>query len=382
MGDYTSPLLSRYGVFAAEGPDAGVAAHYGNPLLEQRHLVRGSKKFVAVDFSQLGIVKVAGPDRLSWLTTLSSQVLTNLGEGQSLELLFLSAQGRIEYAPLAVDHGGAVYLLVEHDQAEPLTDYLLRMKFMLRVEISNESQNLAALGSYEDPRTSSLAPQLLKDALVLEDPWHSPAEGGTSYASIEPRLHPGTDYRWFYSLVERQSLLELAEDLELAGSWAALALRIEAWRPRLGYEGDYKSIPHELDYLRTAVHLAKGCYKGQETVARVHNLGHPPRRLVFLDLDGSEHTLPRPGSAVLVGEKKVGTVTSSALHHEAGPIALAVLKRSVAADAQLRVQDGGEAAEDGSSSPVIEYAAAQTEIVSPEAGQAAGRRSMGDFLRR
>lgn len=381
MPNYQSPLLTKYGVFAADGADAGVAAHYGNPLVEQRHLVRGSDKFVAVDFSQLGIVGVAGEDRFSWLTTISSQVLTNLGEGQSIEFLLLSPQGRIEYAPLAVEHRGTIYLLVEHEQAEPLTEYLNKMKFMLRVEINNESDRLAALGSYADPRTADNAPEILKNAIVIEDPWSQPAEGGTSYTAIEARLHPGTDYRWFYSLVSRESLEELGENIELAGAWAAAALRIEAWRPRLGFEGDAKSIPHELDYLRTAVHLNKGCYKGQETVARVHNLGHPPRRLTFLDLDGSEHTLPRAGATVTANGKKVGFISSVAQHFEAGSIALAVLKRSTALDAELRVLDGGETDEDGNTSPVIEYAAAQTEIVSPEAGQAAGRRNMNDFFR-
>ena len=81
----------------------------------------------------------------------------------------------------------------------------------------------------------------------------------------------------------------------LAGTWALEALRVEAWRPRLGLETDHRTIPHEVDWLRTAVHLAKGCYRGQETVARVHNLGRPPRRLVMLHLDGCGHSLPGAG---------------------------------------------------------------------------------------
>ena len=125
---------------------------------------------------------------------------------------------------------------------------------------------------------------------------------------------------------------------------------------------DDKTIPHELDLIRTAVHLAKGCYKGQETIARVHNLGHPPRRLVFLQLDGSQHTLPAAGSPVKLGERVVGRVTSVAQHYEMGAIALAVIKRSVDPDEQLTVDDEGEL-----------YAAAQELVVSPDAGQAVGR---------
>jgi hypothetical protein len=121
----------------------------------------------------------------------------------------------------------------------------------------------------------------------------------------------------------------------LAGTWASEAARVAAWRPRLGLETDHRTIPHELDWLRTAVHLQKGCYRGQETVARVHNLGRPPRRLVFLHLDGSEHTLPAHGDPVVHGERQVGFVTTPARHHELGPVALALVKRNVPVDATL-----------------------------------------------
>ena len=140
--------------------------------------------------------------------------------------------------------------------------------------------------------------------------------------------------------------------VEPAGMMAYEALRIEALRPRLGKETDHRTIPHELDLLRTAVHLHKGCYRGQETVARVHNLGRPPRRLVFLHLDGSGHVLPEPGTDVMApgNPRPVGQLTSVARHHEDGPIALALVKRSTPADVDLQVGD---------------VAAAQTVIVEP-----------------
>ena len=374
---YTSPWLTSHGVFPAEGIDAGVAAHYGEPLKEQRRLALGAEKFVVADYSHLGVVTVAGPDRHSWLTTISSQVLTGMTAGDSREFLLLSPQGRIEYAPLAVDDGERLWLIVEPGQASPLVDYLNSMKFLLRVEIEDVSDRYAVLCSTEDPRTADQAPAELASAVVWEDPWRHICPGGLSYAA-DADDHPGQDFRRFFSIVDRAALPGLAEQVSLAGIWAAEALRVEAWRPRFGREVDEKSIPHELDLMRTAVHLNKGCYKGQETIARVHNLGHPPRRIVFLDLDGSEHTLPPAGSLVYAGTKKVGTVTSSAQHWEAGPIALAVIKRSVDPQAQLRVV---EPSQDEDSQPA-EYAAAQTVIVSPDAGQVAGRRTMGDFLRR
>jgi hypothetical protein len=157
--------------------------------------------------------------------------------------------------------------------------------------------------------------------------------------------HPGRERPWRELLVPRAALADAVATTPLAGTWAAEALRVAAWRPRLGFESDHRTIPHEVDWLRTAVHLQKGCYRGQETVARVHNLGRPPRRLVFLHLDGSEHRLPTHGAAVVHGERQVGFVTTAARHHELGPVALALVKRSTPVDAVLTV-DGLAAAQE------------------------------------
>src|SRR5699024_12635658 len=139
--------------------------------------------------------------------------------------------------------------------------------------------------------------------------------------------HPGANRPWREVLVPRGELTAYIGERPLSGTWAAEALRVAAWRPRAGVDTDHRTIAHELDWLRSAVHLHKGCYRGQETIARVHNLGRPPRRLTFLHLDGSEHIIPVPGDAVMNGERQVGVVTSVSRHHELGPIALALIKR-------------------------------------------------------
>jgi folate-binding protein YgfZ len=353
-----SPLLSRPAAVEAAGADAGVAAHYGEPLREQRALAAGT---AVVDLSHRGVVTVTGPDRLSWLNTLSSQQVTGLGPGESSELLLLSVQGRIEFDARVVDDGGTTWLIVEGAEAAPLAEFLNRMKFMLRVEVADVSTDWAVVGSTKAiPEWSGL--------LAWQDPWPHVSAGGFSYATVTEANHPGLERPWFEYLVPATALEETVAGRPLAGTLAAEALRVAAWRPRIGAETDDKTIPHELDLLRTAVHLAKGCYKGQETIARVHNLGHPPRRLVFLQLDGSQHTLPAAGSPVLVGDRKVGTVTSVAQHYEMGPVALAVIKRSVAPDEILTVLDGDEP-----------YPASQELIVAPDAGQVVGRQT--GFLR-
>ena len=365
---FVSPLLGRPGAVAASGADSGVAAHYGDPVREQRALAEGS---AAVDLSFRGVVTVAGPDRLTWLTTLSSQQVSGLVPGQSAELLLLSVQGRIEYDARIVDDGERAWLLVEAAEAEGLAAWLDSMRFMLRVEVADVSDEWGILGATR--RLEALA-GVPGAGAVWEDPWPHIAPGGYSYAPVSEEQHPGLERPWFEHLVRSDQLDAAAAALDaagisLAGSMAAEALRIAAWRPRMGFETDDKAIPHELDLLRTAVHLSKGCYKGQETVARVHNLGHPPRRLVMLQLDGSTHTLPAAGSPVLQrtddgGEKQVGRVTSAALHYEMGPIALAVVKRSTDASATLVVRGEAEGEE---------YAAAQELIVAPDAGQVVHR---------
>ncbi|WP_028279629.1 glycine cleavage T C-terminal barrel domain-containing protein [Arthrobacter sp. H5] len=355
---YLSPLLDLPGAVAAGGADQGVASHYGDPLREQRSLARGE---AVVDLSHRGVVTVSGPDRLSWLNTLTSQLLLGLKPGESSETLLLTVQGRIEYSARTVDDGATTWLITEPSEAAGLAAWLERMKFMLRVEVADVSADWAVIASTK-------AVEQFAGRVVWIDPWPHVAEGGYSYSVVAEDAHPGLDRPWFEYLIPAGELQQAVEGLSLAGILAAEALRIAAWRPRAGMETDEKTIPHELDLIRTAVHLAKGCYKGQETVARVHNLGHPPRRLVFLQLDGSQHTLPVVGSAVVVGGRTVGSVTSVAQHWEMGAVALAVVKRSVDPLATVEVQDDGEV-----------YAAAQELIVATDAGQVVGRAT--GFLR-
>ncbi|UJP40155.1 CAF17-like 4Fe-4S cluster assembly/insertion protein YgfZ [Cellulomonas palmilytica] len=339
---HRSPLLARRGAVEGVGPDAGVAWHYGDPTAEQRALARGG---AVVDQSHLGVVRVAGPDRLTWLHSITTAQLADLPPRTSTELLVLSPHGHVEHAAAVVDDGEATWLVTQTPAA--LAAWLDRMKFMLRVEIADVTDEWAAIGEPVAAEGGDDEP------VTWRDPWPQVTAGGTRYGPA-PDEHPGADRAWRLVLVPRADLAREVAAREatgwpLAGTWASEALRVEAWRPRAAFEVDHRTIPHELDWLRTAVHLHKGCYRGQETVARVHNLGRPPRRLVFLHLDGSGHLLPEAGAAVhettgTPGEpgREVGRVTSVARHHELGPVALAVVKRSLATDVELLVAcEGG-----------------------------------------
>lgn len=325
----TSPLLARTGAVPAEGQDAGVAWHYGDPAREQRLLEQG---LAVVDQSHRGVVRVAGPDRLSWLHSLTSQHLTGLPPRTSTESLVLTPHGHVEHDLHVVDDGEATWLTVEPGSAPVLVDWLHRMQFMLRVEVADVTGEWAVLG--EPFGTESVA----GEPLAWRDPWPALGPVSASYSGDSyggDGRHPGADRVWRELIVPRADLEAAVGDRPLAGTWAAEALRVAAWRPRFGFETDHRTLAHEVDWLRTAVHLQKGCYRGQETIARVHNLGRPPRRLVLLHLDGSANVLPPHGEPVLLGEKQVGFVTSAARHHELGPIALALVKRNIAPDADL-----------------------------------------------
>lgn len=336
----TSPLLTRPGAVDDQGADAGVAWHYGDPTAEQRALDAGR---AVADQSHLGIVTVTGPDRLSWLDSLTTQQVASLGPGESTELMILSPQGRIEHVAGVVDDGETTWLISE--TAPALAAFLDHMRFMLRVEVADVTDQWAAVGE------AVRAPAAPGEPVTWVDPWPAISTGGTTYAAEPEAEHPGSARAWRLVLVPRGELEaaideRIAAGWTLVGTWATEAARIAAHRPRAAREVDAATLPHELDWLRTSVHLHKGCYRGQETVAKVHNVGRPPRRLTLLHLDGSGHALPEAGAAVTLGEgdsaKDVGHVTSVARHHELGPIALAVLKRSVDPSATLTVpSDGG-----------------------------------------
>jgi folate-binding protein YgfZ len=308
-----SPLLELPGAVPADAPDQEVAAHYGEPAHEQRALASGA---ALVDRSNRGIVRVGGPDRLRWLHSLMSQRLEGLEPFRPTEALQLSPKGHVEHHLRLVDDGEAVWAHVEPGTAASLVEFLDKMRFMLRVEVADVTDSYAVVtlaGAEPPPGALALGEDLIVPRADLTRDWGA----------------------------------------RVAGLWAYEALRIAAHRPRLGLDTDHRTIPHEVGWIDTAVHLDKGCYRGQETVARVHNLGRPPRRLVFLHLDGSVDRLPGHGAAVEFEGRQVGFVGSAARHHELGPIALALVKRNVPVEAEL-LADG--------------VAAAQEVVVSPDTG--------------
>jgi folate-binding protein YgfZ len=286
-------------VFVEDGPDKGAIWHFGEPNKEQRALLEGT---AWADLSHLAVVAVTGEDRLKWLHDLTTQHLLDFGVGSWTSALILDPQGHVEYQFALVDDGVTTFIVLDPHFAQGLIEYLKKMRFMLKVDVSDAS------GEYA----------------VLRAPGAANEVGGP------------------YALVPRAELDEMKKvfgaHATQVGTWALDAERVAAGRPRHGFDTDAKSIPNELGVIHGSVHMNKGCYRGQETVAKVYNLGKPPRRLVMLHLDGHAVVMPPTGTPVMNGEVQVGFLGTVARHYELGPIALAIVKRNTPVDAELTVE--------------------------------------------
>ena len=295
-------------------PDAGVAWHLGDPLGEQRRLAVGRG---AVDLTGRGVVAVTGSDRLTWLHSLTTQHLTGLHPGDSALALVLSPRGHVEHELHIVDDGETSWLLTEPDRVADLVAFLEGMRFRLAVAVADRTADYG----------------------VVWEPAIGPDDGP---AWLVPQPFAGRGFAGRERVLPRSQVAAVVDAAGACGTWALSALRVAARMPRIGCETDHRTIPNEVGWLAddtgpNAVHLRKGCYRGQETVAKVRNLGRPPRRLVLLHLDGMSEQPPSHGDRVFLDGADVGWVGTGAQHYELGPIALAVVRHDVDDAAALTV---------------------------------------------
>jgi folate-binding protein YgfZ len=283
-------------VLVESGPDKGGIWHFGEPNNEQKALAKGDGW---ADLSHRGVISITGKDRLTWLHALTTQHLEKLQVATWVDALILDAQGHVIDQLFLVDDGQSTWIHLEKERVAPLIEYLNKMKFMLEVEVKDESDKYA----------------------VIRAPGVADVIGGP------------------YALLPKAELKETIDAFNKShtqvGIWALEAERVAAGRARLLFEVDHKSIPNELGLLNKSVHMNKGCYRGQETVAKVFNLGQPPRKLVILHLDGSMVAMPEHGAKLFLENKEIGFIGTVARHYELGPIALAVVKRNVPLDSNL-----------------------------------------------
>lgn len=297
-------------VLVDHGVDTGAVWHYGDPFAEQKALVAGR---AGVDLSHRPVFSIAGPDRLTWLHAITSADFAHLEPGTPVDAYILNPQAQLQHSFAATDDGEQLWCHTEPGRADALIAWLRRMVFAAKVEVG-------------DP----------VDARVVVMP---PGAGPQAVAAADAETVVGD---------------------VLAGLWAVEALRIAAGRPRAFLDTDERTMPNELanpdgDALGSAVHLNKGCYPGQEAVARTFNMGRPPRRLTWLHLDGSSDALPSVGAEVVTDDGTVvGRMGSSERHFEWGPIGLALIKRDIPLDLAVTVSG---------------IAATQEVLVDPEVGR-------------
>ena len=286
-------------------PDEMAARHYGDPFQEQRLLKASTGR---VDMSHKGVLQLSGSDRLVYLNSLTTQLLLDLTPGESALTLNLNPQGFILHELHVIDDGEDTWVITEPGTTQELLQYLVKMKFLMKVEIADVSDEWCVVFENSSTRHASFLTWLNPFAL-----------GGREI------------------LVPQSQLIDYVAESPV-GMWAHTALRVEHMIPRLGFETDHHTIPNEVGWLETAVHLDKGCYRGQETISKVTRLGKPPRRLALVHFDGSIDDLPEHGTEVFLEDSKVGFVGTSVQHFELGPIASVVLKRSVV-EGQLRINN-------------------------------------------
>jgi len=298
----------------------GVPFHYGDPLGEQRRAHSGT---AVVDRSQRRVVRVTGPDAAEFLNNLLSQKLIDAPVGYSASALDLDIQGHILHHADVLRVEDGFLLDVPAAQFDSFLSFLQKMIFWSQVEV--EEADLAVL------TLLGAAVAVPEGALVREVDWR----GVPRRDLLVPRAE----------LESTVAALEAA-GAQVAGLMAFTAERVRALEPERAADLDDKSIPHEVPAWigrgehRGAVHLEKGCYRGQETVARVENLGRSPRVLVMLQLDGSAPEDPTPGSEIhaAAGGRAVGRLGTVVHDCDFGPIALGVVKRT-ALEQELRVGD-------------------------------------------
>jgi len=246
---------------------------------------------VAVDVAarERAFVRVAGPDAADYLQRLVSNDVAGLAVGDALPALLLTAKARV-IAPLVVWRRGEedFLLLTEPSLGEPVRALLTRMRLRARCEIEPE-EHVSVLVFDGDGGLPSELPGAVE---VLD-------------ADLEPTVGP--------------------DELELR--------RIEAGVPRWGREIDDRILPAEAGLDATHVSFSKGCYPGQEPVARLHYRGHPNRGLRVLELD----EVPPYDAELLHDGKAVGRVTSAARRGDGSVAALAFVRTEVPAGATLEL---------------------------------------------
>lgn len=301
---------------------------------EDRALRTGAGLF---DASARGVVRVTGPDRLSFLQGMLTQDVEGLAAGAVADAALLTPKGAMVADARVVRRTDDLLLLTEPGYGPVVLGTLERYLISEDAELSDATPEFGQL-SVVGPDAEALAVRALglgpPTAAVLR-PFD--AGGATGWALPQGQLLPGLDL-----LVPVEGLATVFDRLLEAGAtpvgFAALeVLRVERGTPRFGADMDEKTIPLEAN-LQRAIHYQKGCYIGQEVIARATFRGHVNRHLVGLRFAGPA---PAPRTELFIGERRVGWVTSVVDSPRLGPIGLGYAHRDVDAPGTELALAGG-----------------------------------------
>jgi folate-binding protein YgfZ len=295
-------------------------------------LERSRSGVVAVGREDLAILELGGADVLPYLHAVSSQHTAELGPGGATSALLLSPKGKIEFAfRLAVVDSGAL-LDTEAGAAPALAERLQRFVFRYDVTVRQVPGSLAVVSLLGPGADAALR------AAGLPAPPEGPGRATVADGLVVHRTAVGVDLLGTSAARVLEALGRAGTPLAPPEAWELA--RIERGVPRWGDELTDDVLAEEAGLLGSHVHLDKGCYPGQETVARVHNLGQVQRRLAGLRFGGGELPAPRTELRTEDG-RRVGQLRSVARHPDLGPIGLAYVRRVVPDGSRVLV--GGSA---------------------------------------
>jgi folate-binding protein YgfZ len=278
---------------------------------------------VAVERPDLAVLELHGADVLRYLHSVSTQHTADLRPGDATRALLLSPKGKIEFAfRLAVLDARTLLLDTEAEAAEGLAERLARFVFRYDVRV----------GAPRPGAVSLLGPGADGALTAAGLPLPPAGPGRAVLIANGPVAHCG---ELGVDLVGEQAPGAL-EALERSGVARAPLevwelLRVERGVPRWGRELTDDVIAEEAGLLGSHVHLDKGCYPGQETVARVRNLGQVQRRLAGLRFEDPGCSPPSPRTDLVAEDgRRAGQLRSAVRHPDLGVIALAYVRRTVA----------------------------------------------------
>jgi folate-binding protein YgfZ len=272
-----------------------------------------------------------GPDAVTFLDGLLTQDVAAIPVGGVARSLLLDPRGKLRAMLWLLRGERDVGLITEGGGYAGVAADLNRFRIRVDVEIDPEPSPLVELWG---PNAAEVA---AKSGYVTPDQWGWRAADGAFVAGIALGPLP----RFFFGGIDPIGLVEAGA--VPVGAQAATAVRIEAGEPRMGVDVDERTIPQESGLVPATVSFTKGCYLGQELVARIDSRGHVNRHLRGVTL--AENVLPPPGSELVAAGKTVGAVTSVGESLELrAPVALALVRREIEPGAAVEVRwDGGSA---------------------------------------